>query len=90
MIYYYYYYYYYYIMYSTSRATTTKVAMAVRRPGRITHSHKISCGKVVGLVLKVERVEPLKQRVVEAKLQLGVVLDRICQLTWKLEVNNYR
>ena len=50
---------------------------------KTTHRCKVSGGEVVGLVLEIERVEPLKERVVESKLQLGVVLDCICQLTCK-------
>ena len=51
-----------------------------------THNDKVLRGEVVGLVLEIERVEPLKERMVESKLQLGVVFDCTGQLTCKLWV----
>eukprot|EP00916_Digyalum_oweni_P013215 GHVL01021716.1.p2 GENE.GHVL01021716.1~~GHVL01021716.1.p2 ORF type:complete len:106 (-),score=3.96 GHVL01021716.1:798-1115(-) len=35
-------------------------------------SHEVLCGKVVGLVLKIQGVEPFKQGVVHAEDQIGL------------------
>ena len=39
------------------------------------------CGVIVGLVLEIERVEPLVLRKVESKVQVRTTLDCFCQCT---------
>ena len=51
-----------------------------------TYSNKVIGGPLASLVLEIQGVEPLKQRVVETKMDVGLLPNRVSKVTWKRSI----